>query len=166
LARNGFYAQLWNKQQGFALNDDGSRAAVTVDRLRRLPLLQNLEESVLGDIAGLFVTEQYPEGRVIVHEGDPGVRFYIIVRGTVSVRKADAAGEDKEVAVLQDGDYFGEIALIRNVPRTATCVAVTPCVCLSLQQEQFALLLSKSASVRETVERSLRERLGAPGSAS
>lgn len=67
----------------------------------------------------------------------------MIVRGTTSVRETDADGVEKEVRRCTDGDYFGEIALLRNVRRTATVRSTTPCVLLSLSRAQFEDLLEK-----------------------
>ena len=71
-----------------------------------------------------------------------------IVSGAVSVLKAD---------------HFGEIALLRNVPRTATICTLTPCLFLSLQREQFSYLLSKAEHFRQDIENVLRARMHAPG---
>ena len=86
-----------------------------------------------------------------------------IVSGAVFVLKADPSGEQKRIAVLQDGDHFGEIALLRNVPRTATIRTLTPCLFLSLQREQFSYLLSKAEHFRQDIENVLRARMHAPG---
>ena len=160
LSMNGVYAGLWRKQSGFVINQEGNHADVDVERLRALPILEKLGEPLLEEIAELFVTEQHPKDRVVVYEGDPGDRFYIIVRGSVTVLKATPDGEQKPVAVLQDGDYFGEIALLRSVPRTATIRTLTPCVFLSLQREQFSYLISRADHLRQSMEEILRERLG------
>ena len=82
-----------------------------------------------------------------------------IAHGTVSVLKADAAGLQKQIRVLQDGDYFGEVALLRNTPRTATVRTVSPCVFLSLQREQLTYLLSKVQHMRATLEQLFQKRL-------
>ena len=85
-------------------------------------------------MAGLFVTEQYPRNRVVVHEGDPGDKFFIMVRGRVEVLKGVGGNAEKQVNRLETGDYFGEIALLKNVPRMATVRTLAPCVFLTLQR--------------------------------
>jgi ATP-binding cassette subfamily B protein len=119
-----------------------------------MPLFQNVDPSTLEELATLFATEQIPEERDIICEGDPGDRFYIIVRGKAEVLKAS-----KRAAVLQDGDYFGEIALLSNQPRNATVRSLTPCVCLILQRDHFRAMLDRSAPLRERMEqvKKLRE---------
>jgi ATP-binding cassette subfamily B protein len=157
LAHGGVYARLWQKQHGFALSEDGERAAVTGDRLRSVPLFQELEAEMLERIAARFVTEIYPADRLVVREGDPGDRFYVIVRGRVDVER-QAASEAQRVAVLSDGDHFGEIALLRNAPRNATIRTTQPTVLLSLPRDSFLRLLDTAPALREHLEASIASR--------
>jgi CRP-like cAMP-binding protein len=76
-------------------------------------------------------------GEVVIREGDPGDRFYVIVAGKVAVSRGDAP-----LATLGVGDYFGEIALLRDVPRTATVVAEEPSELRALDREHFLAALT------------------------
>jgi ATP-binding cassette, subfamily B, bacterial len=152
LALNGVYAALWNKQKGFSITADGDHAAVDPVRLRAIPLLAPLDDAPLARLAKAFVTERFPAGRLLVQEGDPGDKFYILARGTVEVVKAGAEGEpERRVAVLQDGDFFGEVALLRSAPRNASVRALAECVCLTLARGQFIDFLSEMPALRETI---------------
>ena len=162
LSRGGLYAQLWRKQTGFVIQDNGNRAEAKPERLRDIPILSILDEESLKAVAGLFITEHYPQDRMIVHEGDPGDRFYIIVRGRVEVFKKGPSGSENRMAVLEDGDYFGEIALVRNVPRTASVRTLADCVLLSLTGEQFLRLIEQSPTMREVIERVMIGRVYTP----
>ncbi len=155
LALGGLYARLWQKQTGFVLSEDGGRAEVSTARLRAIPILEQVDEALLEEIARLFVTEQVAADRVLIEEGDPGDKFYIIVRGRVAVLKTTPAGEQRRLGVLGDGDHFGEIALVRNVPRTATIQALTTCVFLTLQRDHFLNVLGKAPRLREAIEQSI-----------
>jgi ATP-binding cassette subfamily B protein len=148
LARRGRYAELWQKQSGFSLSDSGDQAEIQPERLRRFPILQELDDAILADLAGLLVTEVYAAGRGVVQEGEPGDRFYIIARGKVRVSRRRADGGEETVAMLDDGDYFGEIALISAVPRTATVTTVTPAILLSLRRRHFDRLLQRVPQIR------------------
>jgi len=154
LARGGLYAEMWEKQRGFALSGDGFLAKVEGARLSKLPFFRGIPVEQLRSMSDLFVTEKYDEGHKVVRENDPGDKFYIIVRGRVAVEKAGA-----RVAVLEDGDYFGEIALLRDIPRTADVVATAPTVLLSLRREQLLGLTAAYPSIREVLERTLEERM-------
>jgi ATP-binding cassette subfamily B protein len=143
---------MWRRQSGLRIGEDG--AGVDAKWLSEMLLFKDVDASTLGELATLFATEQIPEERDIVSEGDPGDRFYILVRGKAEVLKAS-----KRAAVLQDGDYFGELALLSDRPRNATVRSLTPCVCLTLQRDHFRAMLDRSAPLRERMEqvKKLRE---------
>jgi ATP-binding cassette subfamily B protein len=156
LSKGGLYSQLWQKQSGFSFSEEG--AQVEPMRLKRYPVFEGLDPEILQKISGMFVTESYPAKRVVVRQGTRGNRFYLIARGQVSVHKTGADGIEKRVAVLEDGDYFGEIALVRNVPRVATVRTMTPCVMLTLHRDIFQSLLDRSPEVREKIEQTVHNR--------
>jgi ATP-binding cassette subfamily B protein len=156
LGAEGLYTQLWQKQTGFSFNE-GS-AQVQASRLKHYPIFESVDTKLLEEIASLFVTESYPSDRVVVREGTPGNRFYLIAHGQVSVIKNGVDGTQKTVGVLEDGDYFGEIALIKNIPRSATIRTLTPCVMLSLHREIFQNLLDRASDLREKLEQSIAQR--------
>jgi ATP-binding cassette subfamily B protein len=156
LGAEGLYTQLWQKQTGFSFND-GS-AQVQGSRLKQYPIFENVDTQLLEEIASLFVTESYPAERVVVREGTPGNRFYLIARGQVSIIKKNADGTTRTVGVLEDGDYFGEIALIKNVPRNATIRTLTPCVMLSLHRDIFQNLLDRAIGLRAKLEETIATR--------
>jgi ATP-binding cassette subfamily B protein len=111
-----------------------------------------LDDAMLRQLATeQFVTEVAPAGRDVVIEGDPGDKFYIIARGRVEVLKSDASGANERIRVLVAGDYFGELALLRNVPRIATIRTLVPCIFLCLQRQHFQNLLERSPEVRAAI---------------
>jgi ATP-binding cassette, subfamily B, bacterial len=159
LQRSGLYRSLWEKQHGFQLSSDGLHATVDVERLAKLPFFEGIEHSLLGDIAGLFTTETCSEGESIVRQGEEGNKCYIIVRGKFEVLKQVQAEEEVRLAVLQDGDHFGEIALLRDVPRTATVRALTPSILLSIRREAFLQLIHEHPHILTRLERALQHRM-------
>jgi ATP-binding cassette subfamily B protein len=158
LERGRFYAQLWNKQRGFVLYEAGNRVEVDPQRLRNIPILSRLDEESLEAVAELLVTERYPKDRWIIQEGDSGDRLFIVVRGRVAVLQTEKLGQERCVAVLEDGAYFGEFARIRNVPSTAGVRTLCDCTLLSLAREHFLRLLIRRPSIQEEIERTLSER--------
>ncbi|MGR9014122.1 MAG: ATP-binding cassette domain-containing protein [Gammaproteobacteria bacterium] len=159
LAQNGLYTQLWSKQSGFAISEDGSAAEVDAHRLSDIPLFADLDEALLQALATRFVTERYPAERIIFQQDDPADKFYIVVRGSVKVTAMKPSGNTQELAVLEDGDYFGEIALVRNLPRNATVTTRTPCILLTLVREQFQQLLETAPDIRQRLETEIDLRL-------
>jgi len=151
LARRGLYQKLWIKQSGVAVSEDGNRADVTPARLKAVPILSELSTAMLEELTKLFVSERCPESRMVIRQGDAMVeKFYIIARGKVQVSKRDTPGEEeRKLSVLSDGDHFGEIALIRDVPRTATIRTLTPCIFLSLRRVQFLDIIGRDPGLLE-----------------
>ena len=163
LARQGLYASLWRKQEGIQTNADGTHADITTERLRQIPVLAPLDEAMLHELAtDRFVTESLPAGRDVVLEGDPGDRFYVIARGRVEVRKRQPDGSVRSVKVLEDGDNFGELALLRDTPRSATIRTLVPCVFLTLKRRHFQHLLDRAPGVRAALLAQEAERTATP----
>jgi CRP-like cAMP-binding protein len=101
-------------------------------------LLAGLPGEKLTTIARRMQREEVPPGRRVVREGDaPGERFYVIVSGLFAVSQEDLGPR----RVLRPGDYFGEVALAMNVPRTASVRALTPAVVVSCDRATFDELL-------------------------
>lgn len=155
----GVYARLWHKQNSLTLDNEGSRARVDQDWLRKLPFFESVEDALLTKLSGCFVTEHFPEKRVVIHQGDQGDKFYIIVRGHVIAFKADQNKPEGSPIVMDDGDYFGEIALLKKIPRTATVQTLTPCTFLTLNTEQFQDLIQHSPELRRNMEQRILERV-------
>ena len=152
LELGGVYHRLWHHQGGFVISEDGQRAQVEARRLGAIPLFAHLDEGHLVAIADRFVTERFAQDTRVIEEGDPGDKLYIIVHGTVEVLKRTAAGEERRLAILRDGDVFGEIALLEDVPRIATIVTRSPCLMLTLGRQQFEQILAAVPELRIAFE--------------
>jgi ATP-binding cassette subfamily B protein len=109
----------------------------TVTELSRVELFSGLPGERLTEIARHLKREEVPPGRQVVREGEPGERFYIVLSGLFTVTQEDLGPR----RVLQPGDYFGEVALAMNVPRTASVRALTPAVVASCDRATFDELL-------------------------
>ncbi|MCB9135334.1 MAG: ATP-binding cassette domain-containing protein [Anaerolineales bacterium] len=158
LNNEGLYARFWQLQSGFTVSGDGRMAVVTPDRLRAIPLFENLDLPLLENIAGQFTASNFDQDQYIFYQGDPGTRFYIIVRGKVAVQFSGFDGKVINLDVLQDGDYFGEISLLQDSPRSASVKAMLPTLTLSLERSQFLKLVEESAAVRQAVEEAATKR--------
>ena len=112
-------------------------AGATQHELSRVGLLATLPGETLGRLAARMEREELPAGSGVVREGDRGDRFYVVLAGMLSVSQ-DSLGARR---VLRPGDYFGEVALAMNVPRTASVRALTPAVVASCDQQTFDELL-------------------------
>ena len=148
LNSGGIYAKMWQKQSGVQLSAGAERATVDASWLHEIPLMKGVSTDSLTEIARWFSTEHFGEKRIVVQQGDPGDRFYILVRGKMEVLRDDGVGTTK-IAELEDGDYFGEMALLSDQPRNATVRSLTPCVCLSLARDLFDRLLTREPELRQ-----------------
>jgi CRP-like cAMP-binding protein len=108
-----------------------------VTELSRIGLFATLPGETLGKLADRMEREDVAAGTVLVREGEPGDRFYVLVSGLATVSQ-ESLGER---SVLRAGEFFGEVALTMNVPRTATVTAMTQCVVASCDRAAFDELL-------------------------
>jgi len=122
------------------------------DILQANPIFAALEEEEVSRVAAAFSALDFPDAAVIVREGDPGDRFYVISSGEVEVTRQGEGERPELLAVLTRGDYFGEIALLRDVPRTATCSALGPVTALVLERAGFNELVRERFDLLGKVE--------------
>lgn len=94
-----------------------------IDLLKKIHLFENLSEPELEKILKICVKHTYAKGSVIFKEGEPGDRCYIITSGAIRISKLIPNIGEEALAVLKPGDYFGEMALIDNFPRSAHAIA-------------------------------------------
>ena len=99
----------------------------------RIPLLAELPGETLTILAGKMRREKVEAGKRIVQEGEDGDRFYVVLSGMLSVSQESMGAR----RVLRPGDYFGEVALAMDMPRTATVSALTPATVASCDRETF-----------------------------
>jgi cAMP-dependent protein kinase regulator len=135
----------------FARQDD-------LELVREVPLFAQLKGGQVGTLFRRFRPARLPDGRRIIEQGQRGDRFYLIREGRVRVLHAESAGADpREVATLERGDYFGEIALLDDSPRTATVISDGEVELLALDRGDVGDLLTGAAR-RELARRSRQRR--------
>jgi CRP-like cAMP-binding protein len=105
----------------------------SVAELSRIGLLAELPGELLLKLAQRMRREEIAPGRPLITEGEDGDRFYVVLSGLLTVSQA-ARGERK---MLKPGDYFGEVSLAMNVPRTASVSPMTPGTVASCDQATF-----------------------------
>uniref|UniRef100_A0A8C4N3U3 Protein kinase cGMP-dependent 3 n=1 Tax=Eptatretus burgeri TaxID=7764 RepID=A0A8C4N3U3_EPTBU len=113
------------------------RRELMISFLKSAKTLHHLSDAELSHVFDCMEEKYFSNGESIVIEGDEGNTFYVILRGRVQVTQK-VEGVEKEIRVLQHGDHFGELALIRHIRRTATCTAVENVTCLILDGEIFS----------------------------
>lgn len=123
------------------------------DLVRRLPLFRPLPLPTLERLASDLTTQQVETGVVVIAEGAEGDLFYVIAEGSVRVTR-----RGRELAVLEAGDGFGEIALLRDVPRTATVVALEPTRLLALERDDFLTAVTGTSGSVQAADAMVDER--------
>lgn len=158
LALGGEYARLVEQEQEPIVPQ--RHAVIEREALEAIPLFQGLDDDVLALVAGRLETETYSAGETIIRQGDPGDKLYILVGGAVDVER-ETDGKTLSVATLQPGDYFGEMALIKDAARMASVVARTEARVYSLGQGDFNRLLYLAPHLREAIEGVIAARIQA-----
>ena len=126
--------------------------------LKSVSLFHELPPTQVALLLSKFREVTAPAGTEIIREGDSGDTFYVIKSGTVEVVKG-CDGESLPLATLSRGQYFGEIALIRDVPRTATVRATSPVELWSLTKGDFLRLVGRDMGIREELRETIDQRL-------
>jgi len=124
------------------------------DLLRRVPLFAGLSRRELEQLGGIADELDLGEGRTLIRQGDRGREFFTLLEGSATV-----AQDGKTLRTLGDGDFFGEIALITDVPRTSTVTTTTPVRLLVLTKRDFQRLLRDQPSIQRKVLEALALRL-------
>jgi len=109
----------------------------SVTELARVGLFASLPGETLGKLADRMQRDEVAAGTVLIREGRPGDRFFVLLSGLATVSQS-SLGDRR---VLRAGEFFGEVALAMHVPRTATVTAMTPCVVASCDTATFDELL-------------------------
>jgi hypothetical protein len=136
---------------------DASAPPPEADELRILasvPIFAPLPGSSLEHLAARLVPLHLAPQTVIVREGDTGDRFYIVAEGQVEVSQ-----DGTPVSILDAGSHFGEIALLRDMPRTATVTARTPVVVYALDRDDFLAAVTGHPTSAEAAESVVSARL-------
>jgi CRP/FNR family transcriptional regulator, cyclic AMP receptor protein len=124
------------------------------DALGRCPFFADLTRGELRELAKVTEDMEVEEGKALTREGAAGSEFFVIVDGEVAVTK-----DGTEIRTMGDGDFFGEISLLEDRPRTATVTAKTPLRFFVLTRQNFRALLDKQPEIEEKVTTALEERL-------
>jgi MFS family permease len=135
--------------------DAESHAPAEVELLATIPIFAPLPEPTLERLAAQLETVNAPAGTVVIRQGDPGDKFYVVADGELEVTVDGAA-----TATLARGDAFGEIALLRDVPRTATVTAKSPVRLLALDREVFLEAVTASPPSARAADAIVGARLG------
>jgi CRP/FNR family transcriptional regulator/CRP/FNR family cyclic AMP-dependent transcriptional regulator len=118
-----------------------------VDFLRKVSLFSELDDAELRQLAGVVREQHYRKNVTIFHINDPGTALFILKSGLVKITIEDQSGREIILRILYPTDFFGEMALIDGMPRSATVTTQEPSDALIIYREQFVGLIEKSPKI-------------------
>jgi CRP-like cAMP-binding protein len=127
--------------------------------LQRVPLFNDLSEAEVSRFAEVTREREYPKNSVILFEDDPGDALYIVSSGQVKVVLIGEDGREVILSVLGDGDFFGEMSLIDDEPRSAHVIAMKDSQLLVLRRDDFQSRLEEQPKIALKLLRVLVQRL-------
>jgi CRP-like cAMP-binding protein len=125
-----------------------------VELIKSVPLFARCSRKELGEIAALADEIDLREGKTLIRQGERGREFFVLLEGEV-----DVARDGESIQRMKAGDFFGEIALVSNVPRTASVTATSPVRVLVVVDRDFRTLLEHTPQIQLKVLEALAERL-------
>ena len=142
---------------GLDLNDlNGSLQA---DALRSVPLFSGLSAAVLARLVTRFRVEEVSLGNNLLLEGEDLSKFFILAQGQVEVLSKGVHGSDLRLALLSEGEFFGETDLVSDQPSEVSVRTLTPCVLLTLSRKDLDASLSEQPNLYEEFRRAVDQHL-------
>ena len=132
---------------------------VSLEFLKSVPIFANLKPEQLRSLPDKLRRRHYQRGEVIFHQDDPADRMHIIVEGRVKISISSEDGREKDIALFQPGDCFGEMALLDGSNRSATATAIEPSDTMVLFRQDFLDFMSENPEVSSDVTNLLTKRL-------
>ncbi len=130
-----------------------------IDLIRTVPIFSELEESTVQQIVDIGLKRKYTKNSIIFLEEEAGAILFIISTGKVKIVRTDDDGKEVILSILGPGDFFGEMALLDGLPRSATVVALDESELFVINRREFIKLLEDSPQVATSLLRELTRRL-------
>lgn len=132
-------------------------ASFSPEALRGVPLFSGLPDAIIARMAAGFKTENVSLGNKLVVEGEDRSKFFIIAQGQVEVLSKGIHGSNLRIALLTEGEFFGETELISDRPSDVTIRTITPCIFLTLSRKDLDLVLSEVPNLTEDFQKVIVE---------
>jgi CRP/FNR family transcriptional regulator, cyclic AMP receptor protein len=129
----------------------------TEEVLSKVPAFVDLTARELKVVASIVHKREYRTGEPVFYQGDPGLGMYIIQDGEVSITISGKDGEARELAVLGDGDFFGELSLLDESPRSADAICKTDCLLIGFFRPDLFELIEKHSTLGNKIVLKLAE---------
>lgn len=136
-----------------------SPANHAADALQKVPFFANLSNDEASSLASRLIPRRFGSGQIIFHLGDPGGLLYIITQGKVKISHSTPDGQEALLAILGKGDFFGELALLDDSPRSATAEAIETTETLTLHRDEFLRFMNRNPGFASHVLQTLARRI-------
>jgi CRP/FNR family cyclic AMP-dependent transcriptional regulator len=137
----------------------GMVSTVSTAVLKAVPLFSSFPDDQLRMLAAVVTRRSAPRSTTIMAGGDPTDSLYIVLSGRLKVMMSDSDGKEVILSILGPGEFFGEMGLIDDAPRSASVVAIEPCELLSIAKRDFKKCLADNFEMTMAVMRGLVRRL-------
>ncbi len=137
------------------INSSGASALA----LKSVPFFANLNESEISSLASKLIIRRFSPNQIIFHLGDPAGLLYIISSGKVKISQSTAEGQEAVLAILGAGDFFGELALLDDSPRSASAETLEDTETLTLHRDEFLNYLDNNPAFARHVLNVLARRI-------
>jgi CRP/FNR family cyclic AMP-dependent transcriptional regulator len=128
--------------------------------LKRVPIFGGVDDDNLTKVAHITSEKNYSKKNIVFHEGDYGDALYIIKNGRIKIAKVAIDGREKTLTILKAGDFFGEMAIFDDMPRSATAEAMDHDVkLLSISKNDFEQLIMSTPSIAIRIMKDLTRRI-------
>ena len=108
-----------------------------IELIKKVDIFSGLDKAYFEQISEYCVENTYKEGETIIRQGDSGIGLFMIVSGLVTIMKETAGGEHLYIAEHGPGEFFGEMSVLDNAPRSANVIAKEDTICLVLSAWDF-----------------------------
>ncbi len=147
------------KAERIAVDVSQGQASFAPEALRSVPLFSRLPEAIVARMSNRFKTEEVSLGNKLIIEGEDLSKFFIIAQGQVEVLSKGAHGSDLRIALLTEGEFFGETDLVSDKPSDVTVRTITPCVLLTLSRKDLDAVLGEEPSLKANFREAIDEHL-------
>jgi encapsulin shell SprI-like protein/cyclic nucleotide-binding protein len=147
------------KAERIGVDISGATASFPSESLRSVPLFSKLPEPVIVRMASRFKTEDVSLGNKLLVEGEDLSKFFIIAQGQVEVLSKGVHGSDLRIALLSEGEFFGETDLVSDKPSDITVRTNTPCVLLTLSRKDLDAVLAEDPNLQDDFKKAIDEHI-------
>ena len=133
--------------------------AFRVESFRRIPLFSHIDEDIVNRLAKKFQVEQVDLGGILIKEGQDRQKFFIVAKGQVEILSKGTHGENLRIALLSEGEYFGEADIISDKPSSVTVRTITQGVFFTLNSAELESIIKEVPNFREQFQKAVDSHL-------